>query len=83
MLVPPAGFEPAHPPPESVAISAARSGRFWSPRTAQSIHEWVEWCDYQGGKLLDDTVDPSDLIRGFIVPEPLAAIPEEVLIAVG
>jgi len=67
---------------ERVAISAARSGRFWSPRSAHSIQEWVEWCDYQGGKLLDDSIDPSDLIRGFIVPEPLAAIPEEVLIAV-
>jgi hypothetical protein len=67
---------------ERVAISAARSGRFWSPRSAQSIQEWVEWCDYQGGKLLDDSVDPGDLIRGFIVPEPLSALPEEVLIAV-
>ena len=67
---------------ERVAISAARSGRFWSPRTAQSIHEWVEWCDYQGGKLLDGSVDPSELIRGFIVPEPLTAMPEEVLVAV-
>ncbi|MDT0276059.1 DEAD/DEAH box helicase [Blastococcus goldschmidtiae] len=67
---------------DRVAISAARSGRFWSPRTAQSIHEWVEWCDYQGGKLLDDTIDPGDVIRGFIVPEALVAIPDEVLIAV-
>ena len=66
---------------ERVAISAARSGRIWSPRSAQSIHEWVEWCDYQGGKLLDDNIDPSGVIRGFIVPEPLTAMPEEVLIA--
>jgi superfamily II DNA or RNA helicase len=67
---------------ERVAISAARSGRFWSPRSAQSIQDWVDWCDYQGGKLLDSSVDPGDLIRGFIVPEPLTAMPEEVLIAV-
>lgn len=67
---------------ERVAISAARSGRFWSPRTAQSIHEWVDWCDFQGGKLLDSTINPSTVIRGFIVPEPLTAIPDEVLIAV-
>ena len=67
---------------ERVVISAARSGRFWSPRTARSVQEWVHWCDEQGGKLLDSSIDLVEVIKGFVVPEPLTQMPEEMLLAV-
>jgi superfamily II DNA or RNA helicase len=67
---------------ERIVISAARSGRIWSPRAARSVQEWVQWCDEQGGKLLDSSIDPADVIRGFVVPEPLTQMPEEILLAV-
>lgn len=67
---------------ERIVISAARSGRIWSPRSARSVQEWVQWCDEQGGKLLDSAIDPVEVIKGFVVPEPLAHMPEEMLLAV-
>lgn len=67
---------------ERIVISAARSGRIWSPRSARSIQEWVQWCDEQGNKLLDSSIDPVEVIKGFVVPEPLTQVPEEMLLAV-
>jgi superfamily II DNA or RNA helicase len=67
---------------ERTVISAARSGRIWSPRTARSVQEWVQWCDEQGDKLLDTSIDVADVIKGFVVPEPLRQMPEETLLAV-
>lgn len=67
---------------ERTVISAARSGRIWSPRAARSVQEWVQWCDEQGDKLLDASIDVAEVISGFVVPEPLMKIPEEMLLAV-
>jgi superfamily II DNA or RNA helicase len=66
---------------ERIVISAARSGRIWSPRAARSVQEWAQWCDEQGGKLLDPSIDPAAVINGFVVPEPLTQMPEEMLLA--
>lgn len=51
-----------------VTICAALSGRFWSPRTAPSLLAWMRWCDEQGGKILDSSVDLENVMAGFIIP---------------
>lgn len=67
---------------DRVVISAARSGRIWSPRSAHSVQEWVRWCDVQGGKLLDSSINPVEVIKGFVIPEPVTQMPDEMLLAV-
>lgn len=51
-----------------VTICAALSGRFWSPRTAPSLLAWMQWCDEQGGKILDASVNLENVMAGFIIP---------------
>ena len=65
---------------ERVTISAALSGRFWSMRTAPNLKAWTEWCDEQGGKLLDGSIDLKQILDGFILPVDLTARPEHVLL---
>ncbi|MGW0817034.1 DEAD/DEAH box helicase [Streptomyces viridiviolaceus] len=51
-----------------VTICAALSGRFWSPRTAPNLLAWMTWCDEQGAKILDSSVDLEHVMAGFIIP---------------
>ncbi|MFE0116783.1 DEAD/DEAH box helicase [[Kitasatospora] papulosa] len=67
---------------DSVSISAAHSGRFWSPSTAPSLKAWTDWCDEQGTKLLDSTINLEQVFDGFIIPEDITARPPYVLLGV-
>ncbi|WP_405933739.1 DEAD/DEAH box helicase [Streptomyces sp. NBC_00827] len=67
---------------ESVSISAASSGRFWAPATAPSLKAWTDWCDQQGTKLLDETINLERVFDGFIIPEDITERPDYVLLAV-
>jgi superfamily II DNA or RNA helicase len=65
---------------ERVTISAALSGRFWSMTTAANLKAWTAWCDLQGAKLLDSTIDLKQILDGFIIPVDLTARPPHVLL---
>lgn len=67
---------------DSVSISAAYSGRFWSPTTAPNLKAWTNWCDHQGTKLLDSTIDLERVFDGFIIPEDIDERPPYVLLGV-
>jgi superfamily II DNA or RNA helicase len=67
---------------QRASISAAQSGRIWSPRTASSLNEWVLWCDQQGSKLLDDRIDLDEVLSSFVIPQDLNSRPPFVLLAV-
>jgi superfamily II DNA or RNA helicase len=53
---------------ERVTIAAALSGTFWSMRAAPNLAEWRRWCQDQGKKLRDGTVDVHLLFRDMIIP---------------
>ncbi|MFF0458680.1 DEAD/DEAH box helicase [Nocardia africana] len=53
---------------DRVTICAALSGRFWSLRAANSIKAWTTWCDHQGDKLINDSINLERLMDGFIRP---------------
>jgi superfamily II DNA or RNA helicase len=66
---------------EKITISAALSGRFWSMQTASSLKAWTDWCDEQGAKLTDTSINLAGVMTGFIFPEDLTKRPDGVLIA--
>ncbi len=66
---------------ERVSISAALSGRFWSARSARNLKEWVDWCDKQGGKLLDESIRLEDVLDSFVIPQDVTERPPFVLLA--
>lgn len=60
---------------ERTTISAALSGRFWSLRAAPNLKAWISWCDEQGAKLLDTSIDLGQILDGFILPVDLTERP--------
>lgn len=56
---------------ERDTVGASIKGRIWSYQAARNITQWMKWCDGVGERLLDDTIDISQLRRNFIRPEPL------------
>jgi hypothetical protein len=65
---------------EKVTISAAMSGRIWSPRKADNLRDWKTWCDEQGTKLLDRTINVETLLSNMIIPVDLTDRPPYVLL---
>ncbi|HET7476207.1 MAG TPA: DEAD/DEAH box helicase family protein [Dermatophilaceae bacterium] len=53
---------------DRVTIAASLSGRFWSMRTAPNFAEWRTWCQQQGAKLRDGSVDIHSIFRSMIIP---------------
>lgn len=60
---------------ERVTIAASLSGRFWSMRTAPNLAEWRTWCQQQGAKLSDGSIDVHSLFRSMIIPIDLRERP--------
>lgn len=65
-----AGFENG----EKVSIGCSYKGRIWSRRNG-NIEELINWCNYTGDKLLDETIDPNAILRGAIYPRTIESRP--------
>lgn len=58
------GYENGH----KASIGASRKGRIWSFATA-NIESWTRWCKEVGRKILDDTIDPDEVLKGTLESE--------------
>lgn len=67
---------------ERITISAAVSGRIWSMRTATNLKEWVDWCNEQGAKLIDQSIEVTELFSNLMIPIDLEQRPPYVLLGV-
>jgi superfamily II DNA or RNA helicase len=67
---------------ERVTMGAARKGRIWSQRVAESIHEWVQWCRQLGPRLQNEDMSMDAVLRNFVRPKPLNARPLLVPLAI-
>lgn len=56
-------------------IGCSVRGRVWSYQVAEDITEWVEWCRAVGGKLADDAISTSSIIKAVMRPEQIADRP--------
>ncbi len=65
-----------------LSIGASVKGRIWSHRAAVNVKAWMKWCDFIGSKLTDESIDPDEVMQGFIVPTPIDTRPSLVPIAV-
>ncbi|MEN3533623.1 helicase-related protein [Microbispora sp. ZYX-F-249] len=64
------------------SIGASLKGRVWSHRIADSLKQWVDWCDEVGQKLLDNSINIAHVMDNFIHPEDLEDWPELTVLAV-
>lgn len=56
------------------SLGCSHKGRIWSV-LQNDINTYLKWCAHIGGKLLDDTIDPNEILRGAIVPRSVTARP--------
>lgn len=66
---------------ERITIAAALSGRFWSTRSADNLSDWCQWCEHQGAKLRDGSIDIHSLFRDMIIPVDVKQRPPYPLLA--
>lgn len=60
---------------DKVSIGCSYKGRVWTRKTG-NIEELINWCNYTGDKLLDETIDPNEILSGAIYPRTIPARPE-------
>ena len=63
------------------SIGCSYKGRIWSQRVA-NVESLVRWCHYIGRKVLDETVDPDDVLRGTLTPVPVSERPNKMPIGI-
>ena len=67
---------------ERVSRGASKKGRVWEGRAAQTLKQWVDWCDRIGPLLVDETIDPERVHKAFISPQRLEVLPDLVPLAI-
>jgi superfamily II DNA or RNA helicase len=60
-------------------IGCSLKGRIWS-RDVGTIPELVNFCEHVGQKVLDNTIDMSDVIANVLIPEEVTELPNLVVI---
>jgi len=67
---------------DRVTICAALSGRFWAMRSAANLADWCRWCEDQGTKLRDSSINIHSLFRDMIIPVDVKERPPYPLLAI-
>jgi hypothetical protein len=71
------GFEDGN----KVTVGASRKGRIWSFRR-DHVEVLVKWCKSIGAKVLDESIDPDEILKGTLESTTIATLPSSVPIAV-
>jgi len=66
---------------KKASIGCSRKGRIWSRLTC-NIDMFIKWCALVGSKIIDDNIDPDEVLRGTIVPVPIFQRPSKMPIAI-
>jgi hypothetical protein len=65
-----------------VTVGASKRGRIWSHQRAR-VDQLVDWCQAIGSKLLDEAIDPDEVLRGTLNAKVVDARPPLMPIGVG
>jgi superfamily II DNA or RNA helicase len=63
------------------SIGCSYKGRIWS-RQATNIQMWTRWCQTVGEKLVDESLDPEEVLKGTLKQELVSERPNKMPIAV-
>ena len=63
------------------SIGASRKGRIWSQRR-EHIDKFVAWCEKIGAKLLDNSIDPDQILQGTLVPTLVTKRPDKMPLSI-
>lgn len=57
-----------------ITLGCSYKGRIWS-YLRNNIKGFVEWCNLIGSKLIDDSIDPHQLLKHTLIPKSISKIP--------
>lgn len=66
---------------EKTTVGASRKGRIWSHRRDR-VDQLAIWCKKIGTKVLDDSIDPDDVLRGTLVAKSILVRPAKMPVSV-
>ncbi|MFA5890958.1 MAG: DEAD/DEAH box helicase family protein [Actinomycetota bacterium] len=62
-------------------VGASRKGRIWSHRRDR-VNELSDWCQEIGAKLLDESIDADEVLRGTLEAKPISERPSKMPIVI-
>jgi superfamily II DNA or RNA helicase len=62
-------------------IGCSANGRIWSMRS-NHIPIWIKWCKKVAAKVIDQAIDPSEVLRGTLIPTERLTFPDSVLFSI-
>ena len=65
-----AGYEEG----EKITIGCSYKGRIWS-YLRNDLRGFIGWCNNLGTKLIDDNIDPNQVLRQTLIPEVVKEVP--------
>jgi hypothetical protein len=63
------------------SVGCSYKGRIWSRRVTNLEH-LVKWFQHIGDKILDDTIDPDEVLKGTLVPTAIPVRPNKMPITI-
>lgn len=46
-----------------VGVGASQKGKVWNPARVGNPKQWIEWCEMTGGMLIDENIDPDQILK--------------------
>nr|CUV27148.1 Helicase domain protein [Ralstonia solanacearum] len=65
----------------TATIGATKRGRVWSFQRIR-LESFARWCKHVGAKVIDETIDPEDVLKGTLIPKLVKERPAVMPIAV-
>lgn len=59
---------------EKITLGCSYKGRIWS-YLRNDLKGFIDWCDNLGKKLIDESIDPNQVLRDTLIPEIITEIP--------
>jgi len=72
-----AGFEEG----SKTTVGCSFKGRVWSSKVT-NVEVLTKWCSFIGRKVLDETIDPDEILKGTLVSVPVAERPRKMPIGI-
>lgn len=60
---------------EKITLGCSYKGRIWS-YLRNDLKGFIDWCDNLGKKLIDESIDPNQVLRDTLIPEAITEMPK-------
>lgn len=60
---------------KKITLGCSYKGRIWS-YLKNDIKEFIKWCNAIGGKLINPSIDPNQILKHTLIPESISKLPD-------